>query len=189
MEFKLTINNDIKEVQKVWSQSATFVKIWMTISVFLSISSIASIADVVIKWKGFILDGINFHENFVITPMQSILLNTGLQLESIQINFILIAAISLIGLFKLDTETRKTIVKSIISNIVMLSILKIVLKEKFGLDIFIPAVSGIIVATIITKLLESNKTSKYQSFKFIFPLVFAFFLVLIAGGVYKGFTM
>ncbi|WP_448556904.1 hypothetical protein [Thalassotalea montiporae] len=185
----MTINNDIKEAKKVWRQSTPIVKVWIAISVLLSVSSIASIADAVIKWKGFILDGINFHENFVITPMQSVLSNTGLQLDSIQINFILVAAISLIGLFKIDTETRKTIVKSIISNIVMLSILKIVLKEKLGLDIFIPAVSGIIVASIITKLLESDKTTKYQSFKFIAPLVFAFFLVLIAGAVYKGFTM
>ena len=60
---------DIDEVTKNWQKSPWRIKIFLFISLFLSISSIASLSEAIFKWKGFFLDALIFYREIIINPL------------------------------------------------------------------------------------------------------------------------
>ncbi len=65
---------DVEEVLKAnWKNSPWWYRLWLCVSAYLAISSIASFAETVIKWKGFILDGVLFYRHWIRSPLIDIM--------------------------------------------------------------------------------------------------------------------
>lgn len=60
---------DIEEVTQFWGRSPWRVKVFLSLSFFLSTSSIASLSEAVFKWKGFFLDALAFYRLYVSGPV------------------------------------------------------------------------------------------------------------------------
>ncbi len=64
------LRDDLDQLKTNWQQSPWWVKLWMVVSFFLAISSLASLSETVTDWKGFFLDAIKFYRNYVSIPVQ-----------------------------------------------------------------------------------------------------------------------
>lgn len=75
------LQGDIHEIKLAWSKSSWGFRGWLCLSGYLGISSIASLADTVIKWKGFVLDAITFYRTWVGFPIKNLLLSLNMHLS------------------------------------------------------------------------------------------------------------
>lgn len=88
------LKGDIEEVKTVWSKSAWWVRCWLALSAYLAVSSIASLAETVVKWKGFFQDAINFNKTWINSPLRNILrICLNLNLPEMVTNFIVVQII------------------------------------------------------------------------------------------------
>lgn len=78
MGFSEDINNSIKD----WKKSSLIWKIITVIAVFFAISSITSLSEVVIGWKGFLLDGVEFYRSVIKRPVNNFFGSIGLNFTS-----------------------------------------------------------------------------------------------------------
>jgi hypothetical protein len=60
-------------VTATWSQAPWWIRAWLVLSGFLAISSVASLAEAVTKWKGFIGDAISFYRQWISGPFKEAL--------------------------------------------------------------------------------------------------------------------
>lgn len=60
---------DMSEVTEAWSSAPWRVRLFLVICLFLSTSAIASLSDTVFKWKGFVLDAVNFYRQLFAAPL------------------------------------------------------------------------------------------------------------------------
>ncbi len=60
----------IDEFKNDWKNSGWITRLILLISVFISTSSFASLSGIVFKWKGFILDGIEFYRENILVVIQ-----------------------------------------------------------------------------------------------------------------------
>lgn len=67
------IKGDFSEVAQVWRDSSWKVKIYLALSAFLASASIASLADTVFLWKGFISDAVSFYQKHITNNIQTLL--------------------------------------------------------------------------------------------------------------------
>jgi len=64
------LKGDTDEVIRVWRGYPWRLKAWLLLSLFLASGSIASLSEVVFKWKLFFLDAVTFYRNTVSAPIQ-----------------------------------------------------------------------------------------------------------------------
>lgn len=62
---------DLEEVTGYWARSPWRVRVFLAIALFLSATSLASISEAVFKWKGFILEALDFYRQFIAGPIGS----------------------------------------------------------------------------------------------------------------------
>ncbi len=65
----MDLRKELRELSGLYESVGPINKLLLVISFFLSISSIASLSETVFKWKGFILDGIQFYQAFLASPI------------------------------------------------------------------------------------------------------------------------
>lgn len=65
------VKGDIEEASKLWKRSSLFTRLFVVVSVIVSSSSIASLSESIFKWKGFILEGLEFYKNYLVDPFRS----------------------------------------------------------------------------------------------------------------------
>ncbi|MDP3110456.1 hypothetical protein [Hydrogenophaga sp.] len=65
---QMGLKADIEEVTQHWNRSPWRVKTFYVITLFLSTSSLASLSEAVIKWKGFVLDALMFYRQWISNP-------------------------------------------------------------------------------------------------------------------------
>ncbi len=63
------LHGDIEETKQAWKKVSWPMKVIYSLMLFLSISSIASLAQTVADWKGFFLTGIEFYQNVLRDPV------------------------------------------------------------------------------------------------------------------------
>ncbi len=68
----MSLISDLKEAKSLWTKSSCTFRIGLVFSTFMATGSIASLSDVVFKWKGFILEGILFYRSWVSTPLKEL---------------------------------------------------------------------------------------------------------------------
>lgn len=60
---------DVEEVAKAWRVAPWRVRVFYGLSVFLASGAVASLSETVAKWKGFLLDSVNFYQKHVGSPL------------------------------------------------------------------------------------------------------------------------
>lgn len=85
------LKGDMDEVSRDWRSVSPLGKAWLTLSGFLGISALASLSELVTKWKGFIKDGVEFYNVWIATPIREVVAAwTGLQLDKTSADFMLL---------------------------------------------------------------------------------------------------
>ena len=87
------IKADIDEVMMLWNKASPLMKVFLGISLFLTVSSVASLSNAVFAWKGFILDGIEFYRNWIGAPISKITKYIGFKWNKQEIDFLVIGSI------------------------------------------------------------------------------------------------
>jgi hypothetical protein len=67
------LKGDIDEVAKVWISSPWRIKVYLALSTLLASGSIASLSDVLFKWKGFVLDAVVFYRSRIGVPFHNLM--------------------------------------------------------------------------------------------------------------------
>ena len=67
------LKSDFEEVSADWQKTPWRLKLWLILSLFLASGSIASLSETVAKWKGFILDAVNFYRGWFSEPLHDLL--------------------------------------------------------------------------------------------------------------------
>jgi hypothetical protein len=60
---------DVDEVTSYWNRAPWRVRIVLILVLFISSTSFASLSESVIKWRGFLLDALNFYRAHVLRPL------------------------------------------------------------------------------------------------------------------------
>lgn len=68
---------DVDEVLHSWSRSPWWMRVWLILSGFLAISSVASLAETVTKWKGFFKDAVSFYHDWISLPLRNLIAPLG----------------------------------------------------------------------------------------------------------------
>ncbi len=68
---------DIAEVTDSWRSSSPLIKAWLVLSFFLAISSIASISEAIVKWRGFFADSVSTYRIVIRDPLVAVLVSIG----------------------------------------------------------------------------------------------------------------
>ena len=93
------ITNDLKEYVDLWHNSSSKKgKIISVVFVIYLLAPLASLSDYIFKWKGFVLDGVNFYREEIIHPIWLFVkthLNFDLAVEFYDLFFIYILTIGL----------------------------------------------------------------------------------------------
>jgi hypothetical protein len=85
------LKGDVDEVTKAWSSASPLGKVWLGLSLFFGISALASLSELVTKWKGLIKDGVEFYHVWIGTPIrEAVAAWTGLQLDKTSADFMLL---------------------------------------------------------------------------------------------------
>lgn len=66
------LKSDVDEVTSYWSRAPWRVRIVLVLVLFLSSTSLASLSESVIKWKGFLLDALTFYRAHVLRPLTEV---------------------------------------------------------------------------------------------------------------------
>jgi hypothetical protein len=91
----MAIQNDFEELRSAWSRLSLLGKIFFGGSFLVSVSSIASIADIAFKFRGFIVYAIEFYRMTTMPIMETLHSWTGIKLEQFQVDlFVYLALIT-----------------------------------------------------------------------------------------------
>lgn len=184
------LKGDIDEVKDIWGNSSWLTKSWLGLSCFLSVSSITSLSDIVVKWKGFILDGIEFYRSWVLAPVLEILELFNLQLSVAHVDLLVIKLLlitcMLRGFWFLDIGYFKL-------RIIRYTLLAITV---FGLSYYLYDSSGVInspdyqtiVPAILLALFMPYIVRELNKVVYYFPIVFSVITLLFLGAINAGLS-
>ena len=65
----MSIIKDIEEAKKLWGDASLPIKGIIVVSLFITVSSVASLSELVFRWKGFFLDALEFYRKWVVIPI------------------------------------------------------------------------------------------------------------------------
>ncbi len=91
----MNIDKELSEFKESFGKSGILTKVFLIIGFFISVSSITSLSSMVVEWKGFILEGIMFYQQYFVAPISSAALYVGLQYSVIEIHVATITSIYL----------------------------------------------------------------------------------------------
>ena len=92
------LKGDIDEAKELWRNASPLMKLVIGVSLFLTVSSVTSLADVVFEWKGFILDALEFYRSWIADPVRRIARAFGLNYTRPEVDGLLVLTL-LIGSF------------------------------------------------------------------------------------------
>lgn len=96
---------DIEEVTANWDKAPWWLRTWLLLSAFIAISSIASLAETITKWKGFFKSAMSFYRDWIREPVASLLHGFGIHMHPLRVDmyiFGLLIGMSLARYFFLE---------------------------------------------------------------------------------------
>ncbi|MEM6720328.1 MAG: hypothetical protein AAF611_13465 [Bacteroidota bacterium] len=196
---------DIDEVKKVWKNSSRSFKGFIIIASFFTFSPIASLADILFQYKGFILDAILFYRTYITEPLRKLLNEFNLVFPKYVIDTViltLIVSASSVRLIlyraKRANKHKNTFRKILFTGFVAIGIplffvSSILIPFHYNLhnvkeEYITPAFKTIIFLTLICfytymawDLLK--KASVREKLVFLVPIIFSIAAVLILGAI------
>ncbi|MBH0026424.1 hypothetical protein I6F53_05450 [Pseudoalteromonas sp. SWN29] len=89
------LKGDYEELISSYRNVSLPSRLFLIVFFFISISSIASLADTIFKWKGFIADLLLFYQNFVVTPIITITSKIGFNYSDNEIHACILLTITI----------------------------------------------------------------------------------------------
>jgi len=111
------IKSEFDEIKDNWPDSPLWVKVWLVLSAFLAVSSLASLAETIIKWKGFIKDAITVYKEWIASPLLELLANVNVHVLKGAVDLLVIQVVlvsSFIRFIWLSSEANKGRIKDTI---------------------------------------------------------------------------
>lgn len=75
------LRDEIDQLKKNWRDSTVFGRLLMGLSLYFTLSALASLSETVAGWKGFVLDAIVFYREWISAPILSIAKLCGLNIR------------------------------------------------------------------------------------------------------------
>ncbi len=183
------LKGDIDELKEVWEGSSILFKVGMGLSVFLTISSVTSLSDAIFKWKGFVLDAVEFYRTNVADVIHELFAIFDVHYTSSAIDFQILFSIFIVSFMRrlwLDTDFSKK------DEVAMLIIGFVVLCGIYARNLFVlngtqgptefKTLALILVFLLIPLILKYNKKAIYY-LPFGSAIVFVFILGAINAGL------
>ena len=189
------LKSDIDEIHLHWSKYSNLGKAYLLLSGFLAVSSVASISDSVIKWRGFFKVGIDFYHEYISAPISdTLLIPIGIHLNPLARDILFVAAllfgslIRYIILTKTLYESSEKYYAMMFSAIILLPIcfaLIIYLTNNKSLEDVRNAAQLLIVPALLMlpALLRMQRSSLY-----FIQIAFVLFTVSALAAINQGLT-
>ena len=94
--------SDLEEAKSLWKKSSLPMKAVGVFSVFMTISSIASLSDVIFQWKGFIRDGVQFYWRWISGPVAEFGNWIGLSYSQLDMDLLFLTALTLGSMTRIE---------------------------------------------------------------------------------------
>ncbi len=128
----MALFSDLKELKQEWKESSPAKKGLIILVLFLTTSSLTSLSDTVFKWKGFILEGMEFYRASISSPLLELFSYMNLKLTEQLADFLIVYSLSVSGFLRLVlkemqnssvNQTRLHYAITIIANLTAIFIL------------------------------------------------------------------
>ena len=96
----MALIDDIFSAKKLWGNPSIPKRISIIVSTVLASGALASLADIIFAWKGFILDGITFYREWVVLPIGKLASVFNLELSSNGVDFLIIYCLFLAAILR-----------------------------------------------------------------------------------------
>ena len=181
---------DIGTVRRLWKDASFISKIFLVVSAFFALGSIATLSDVVFHWKGFILDGVNFYNRYVTSFIGKFVSFFGGTINQYWSNYYLLYFLVVAGHFRTIQLNRGTRYFSfgvvLIFAFVAFGLFGLVLRSSADAVILGFEFYTLIILHFGPPLLF--KTTLESKYLFYSPVILAVTIVLILGAVNSGLT-
>lgn len=189
------LKSDLEEAKKMWVNSSLLMKLFIITSLFITTSSMASLSDAIFKWKGLILDGIDFYHNYVADPAIQLLALIGLQYSPLDVNvFILVSLYAgsyfrtvglseLWGYFKAQPLSQGFVYLCFLSSYITAGV-----REEHLSTYLVLAVYSTALIFSLVYLCMHRKSSNELFLRFISVPLLSLFIVLILGAINSGLS-
>lgn len=68
----MSLNGEANELRNMWTSASWPLKGWLVLSFFISISSLASLSETIIKWRSFFRDAVHFYQEWIGEPLKEL---------------------------------------------------------------------------------------------------------------------
>ena len=89
----MDISKEIEEFRKAFKEGGLLTRLFLLLGFLLSISSLTSLSSVIFEWKGFILEGIHFYQQYFVETVASLAIPIGLSYSQEEIHTATISSI------------------------------------------------------------------------------------------------
>ncbi|MCC2682956.1 MAG: heme/copper-type cytochrome/quinol oxidase, subunit 1 [Nitrosospira multiformis] len=189
----MDLKSEIDKIKNVWSQASPLGKVYHSLSFYLSISTIASLSETVIKWKGFFRDALTFYHQFIREPLHKIFFDLKLDLVPELIDYLVIYTLLISSFLRVlfverknDLEANRIINRKLGMQLCM-GIVFIALTFRMER---IPSISALALASIpiFAIFLLSIYLGREQKRAFYIPLLCAVSTVGILAAINAGLS-
>jgi len=190
----VSIKQDIEDAKELWKGSSLITKCIIIISLALTTSAVTSLSDVIFKWKGFILDGVNAYRSLVTEPIISFLDRFGLSFSFANVDYLILIGIFVSGCVRVNIghDGEPGVLGKIMLNVspkierIILIILFLVSGAAIYLfTIFFGATNGFLL-WMIGVAIFSAFLARGLFFNYMGPIIFAVIVVLLLGAINSG---
>ncbi|WP_024850987.1 hypothetical protein [Hydrogenovibrio kuenenii] len=112
----MNILKEFTEVKANFQKSSILFKIISVLGFFLSFSSLTSISNSIVEWKGFILDALNFYNFYYVNTIRSFSGMIGLSYRPVEIHVATVSSICMITEIRAQKSTLESMNRKYDSN-------------------------------------------------------------------------
>lgn len=179
---------------KRWKRASLFEKTILVVLLVGTTSSITSLADNIFKWRGFILDGVEYYRSVISNPILDNLAKLGISYPKEYIDIFILYSLLVSASFRHDVYkkkyNKKEFRKELISRLLFLIILFIISSLGYTVFFWLGIAYVLLPFLILIPFLRNplNKEVQRATLAMWGPLIFACFVVLIMAAINIGLT-
>ncbi|MCP4368342.1 MAG: hypothetical protein GY797_09580 [Deltaproteobacteria bacterium] len=182
----MSLISDIDEAKKLWREASWLMRGVIALVVFLSVSSVTSLSNVIFEWKGFILDAINVYRAWVAKPLGVLGSLVGLKYFSdSELDALVIISIFYATFYRSLNPSTKTFI-FLLLPFMFAFIAAGLYPESSPLSDFI--LIGVILGLLVAMGVSLYRHDRPRFIRGFGPLVIAILMVLLLGGINSGIS-
>lgn len=184
----MSLTSDISEAKKLWKESSWILRCTIVLSVFLTTSSITSMSDAIVGWRGFILDGLLFYRNWITSPVEALFALVYLDgISQQEIDIAIIITIPLIAEIRMKNEQVISLKKWYLL-MPLLWVFSSSLSHEAAFDFMDRAIQFVYLSLLFCMGWFTYLTDKQNFVRGFGPIVLSVVLVLLLASISSGLT-